>query len=103
MTRQTLTSGLYTFKEAAERLGIGLAQAYRLDNEGKFPVPTVIVGAVRKVRVAELEHWLQGTAPTPAPGCPTIDDEAADLAAHPTDTAGKLAETMRRHRLTVAS
>lgn len=70
-----LISGLYTFAEASQRLGIGLAQAYRLDNDGKFPVPVLFVGAVRKVRVAELEHYLKGSAPIPAPGCPMAEEE----------------------------
>lgn len=80
MNRRRLIPGFYTFAEAAQRLGIGLAQAYRLDNEGKFPVPVVYLGAVRKVRVAEMEHYLQGTAPAPAPGCPMAEDEIAEAA-----------------------
>lgn len=78
--RKSLISGTYTFAEAAERLGIGLAQAYRLDNGGRFPVPVITLGAVRKVRVAELETFLQGTAPIPAPGCPMAEEEVAEAA-----------------------
>lgn len=73
-----ILSGLYTFAESAERLGIGLAQAYRLDNEGKYPVPVIYLGAVRKVRIAELEAFLQGSAPQPAPGCPMSEEEIAE-------------------------
>lgn len=81
MSRTKLIPGLYTFKEAADRLGVGLAQAYRIYNDGKFPVPVVVIGAVRKVRVAELEAFLQGTASTPAPGCPMAEEEVAEAAA----------------------
>lgn len=56
-------SGTYSFAQAAARLGIGLAQAYRLDQQGRFPVPVIYLGRVKKVRVAELEAWLQGNAP----------------------------------------
>jgi predicted DNA-binding transcriptional regulator AlpA len=76
--RPKIVPGLYTFVDAAKRLGIGLAQAYRLDNDGRFPVPVVYIGAVRRVRVAELEHYLQGSAPSPAPGCPMSDEEIAE-------------------------
>lgn len=81
MRRAPLTPGLYTFAEACERVGVGLAQGYRLDNEGKFPVDVILVGAVRKVRVAELEAWLQGSAPQPAPGCPMIETDVVEEAA----------------------
>lgn len=75
MTRPTtVIPGLYNMPDAAARLGISAAQAYELDNTGRFPVPVIFVGAVRKVRVAELEAFLQGSAPEPAPGCPTLDE-----------------------------
>lgn len=57
-------SGVYTFAQAARRLGLELATAYRLDNAGQFPVDVVHFGALRKVRVAELERFLEGPAPT---------------------------------------
>lgn len=64
----SLTPGLYNMPEAAVRLGISPAKAYELHNAGSFPVEVILVGAVRKVRVAELEDYLQGSAPMPAPG-----------------------------------
>jgi excisionase family DNA binding protein len=56
-----LDSGLYTLVEAAQRLGVGDAFAYQLAQAGEFPVPIVRLGRVKRVRVAELEAWLQGS------------------------------------------
>lgn len=86
--KKAVPSGLYNVPEAAARLGITAAQAYTLDNAGNFPVPVLVVGATRKVRVAELEEFLQGSASTPSPGCPVAEDVVAD-------TIKRLAEAAR--------
>lgn len=93
--RQKETSGLYTFAQAADRLGIGLSQAYRLDNDGKFPVPVVTFGAVRKVRIAELEDFLRGEAPALAPGCHSAEDATSEALRRIAAAALSLSEAAR--------
>lgn len=78
-----LESGFYTFAEAAQRLGISSAQAYRLDNEGRFPVPVVLLGAVRRVRKADLEAFIG------------LHDRAAGESSRPTAT--RPASALRRN------
>jgi hypothetical protein len=90
----TIKPGLYNMPDAAARLGISPGQAYELDNAGRFPVEVIYVGAVRKVRIAELEAFLQGSAPMPAPGCPTVDDDAVPVNVF--DTDGRLVAAVAR-------
>lgn len=66
-----LLSATYSIPEAAARLGIGASTAYHLIAIGSFPVPVISLGPKnRRIRVAELEAYLKGSAPFFAPGCP---------------------------------
>jgi excisionase family DNA binding protein len=62
VSRPTLCRGTYTIREAAARLGISERLAYLLVARNEFPVPTLRLGRVLRVRVAELEEFVRGSA-----------------------------------------
>lgn len=52
----------YKITEVAELLSISRTYAYRLAKDGELPVPVVYVGDLPRVRKAELDLWLLGSA-----------------------------------------
>ncbi|MGH7954727.1 MAG: helix-turn-helix transcriptional regulator [Gloeomargaritales cyanobacterium] len=50
---------LISLPKAAEILGFSRWTGYRLLNSGDFPVPTVVVGKRKKVRLSDLESHLR--------------------------------------------
>lgn len=52
--------GLISVPEAAAWLGMHRSTAHKLIESGDFPVPVVRMGSIRRVRVADLERFLNG-------------------------------------------
>ncbi len=67
-TKNTADKGdgqlLLTVEQAAQRLGISRGLMYKMIGSGQMP--SVKMGRLRRVSVAQLEMWLRGE--TPAPG-----------------------------------
>ncbi len=59
---ETLPASTLTLTEAAAILGIPIRTAYRLVQQGDFPVPTLRVGGRTKVSRAQMDAYL---APRP--------------------------------------
>lgn len=63
---------LLSVTEAAERLGMSKAAAYRAIHEGTFPVEVVTVGGRRRVRASDVDAFLAGNRrPQAHEVCPT--------------------------------
>ncbi len=56
----TVTCGFYTLQQAASRLGIGKTTAYQMHRAGTFPCPVVQLGKLFKVRITDLERFVNG-------------------------------------------
>lgn len=44
--------------EAAKLLGMGKNKAYDLTNDGMFPVPVLIIAGKRRVRLSDIEAYM---------------------------------------------
>lgn len=53
---------LLTFDELAAALGVDRATVYRLKARGELPLPILHVGNSPRVRVVDVEAWLQQLA-----------------------------------------
>jgi len=53
---------LLDFQELADALGLHIATVYRMKDRGELPVPIVHIGRGPRVRVADVESWLERLA-----------------------------------------
>ena len=56
----TATQRLVRFKQACSELGMSTDSGYAHVRAGTFPVPTVKVGSILKVRRTDLDQFLAG-------------------------------------------
>lgn len=61
MSDQTIPGPeLVSLEDAAKRLGISKATAYRLRRISQFPIPVIQVGFLYRVRAADLDEFITG-------------------------------------------
>ena len=92
-----LEPGVYSLKEAGQRLGIAESTAYDLVKRGQFPVPVIQIGGRNRVLKAVLERFLAGDTPASASspdlrGPAAADGSGEHGAAVPRDTGSALGE-----------